>query len=693
MGDARIRHPISFYPTPAGTPAPIAPPPPQSDSDEGLGSWLSGASSGIVDDDQESPGAVIFDHASPAVDEDAGTATLTLVRTGGASGIVEVTVESSGGSATAGADYTPLLTTVTVADGDTGPYEVIVPIVDDRIIEADETVTFTLSGPTGQIGQPDSATLTIRDNDQDQANTVQFAAAEFVAAEAQQRASITISRHGDVSGPASVRLVTRDGTAVAGEDYEALDVVVGFAAGEASLDVDVVILADSQAEADETLTFELSARSGLGLGMPAIAELVISEGSTAWGAWQPEVEIDAAAGAAYSAQVAFDDAGNALSIWVQEGASPGGMDVWANYYQAGVGWGMAEVVQPGDASQSADTWSVQFDAAGNALAVWIRADAGGGGPSVWAGRFEPDSGWEAPVLLETDPGEVYGSVALAVHGSGDAAAVWAQFDGTHTNIHVSRYTAGAGWGAAEIIDDGNDLVGSPHVAVAPNGDILAVWRQPSTGIVWDIWARRYTQAGGWEPAVRVSTTNTGRATAATAAFDGTGNAIVLWLQDPGFNRSLYAARHSAAGGWSTPQLIDSGGVDQHRLAVDAAGNALAIWRRPEEIDGKVVLKAFASRFTPAGGWEAPQDVSVGDVFVPVAALRPDGHGLAVWQELDASSSPPGSTYSIWSSRYTAGGGWDIPEQIGSGPHLAVGPNGEAFAIWTRGGGVWVNRFE
>jgi hypothetical protein len=43
----------------------------------------------------------------------------------------------------------------------------------------------------------------------------------------------------------------------------------------------------------------------------------------------------------------------------------------------------------------------------------------------------------------------------------------------------------------------------------------------------------------------------------------------------------------------------------------------------------------------------------------------------------------------------------MPEQVGSGggpigtsmPSLAIGPNGEAFAIWTRGGEVRVNRFE
>lgn len=113
-----------------------------------------------------------------------------------------------------------------------------------------------------------------------------------------------------------------------------------------------------------------------------------------------------------------------------------------------------------------------------------------------------------------------------------------------------------------------------------------------------------------------------------------------------------------------------------------------------------MLTAFASRFEPAAGWLPAEPISYGDVFYPKAVLTPAGHALAAWTELDASL-PIGTGYSIHSNRYTSGSGWSTPALIGSSggligtgmPSLAVGPSGEAFAIWTRGGEVRVNRFE
>lgn len=653
----------------------------------------------IVDDD-EFPGVIAFTAADFDVDEGAGLATLTLVRTGGSDGVVEATIESTGGSATAGADYTPLLTTVTFADGDAGPRDVLVTIADDLLAEVDEAVTFALSSANGQIGDPATAVLTIHDDDQNQASTVQFATAALVAVEAQGIATVEVTRQGDVAAAASVRLTTQDGTAVAGDDYGPLDTVVSFAEGEASRAVDLVILADALAEEDETLTLELSEPSGLALGTPATAEVVITENDgTAWGAWQADVEIDAASGAANHAQVAFDGDGNALAIWVQEAA--GRTDVWSNYYQAGIGWNTATLVEQNDVDLFAGDPRIGFDQNGNAIAVWTQTDAVTDSPSVWANRFEPALGWGTPERLEADPNEVLGAVALAVHANGDAVAAWAQFDGTYANVFANRYTAGGGWNGPELVDDTDAIVADPTVAVASNGDILVVWEQSPTGVVRDIWARRFTAASGWDAPALVSTTNTGAATDPQVAFDGADNAIVLWLQNPGFDRAVHAARHTAASGWETPVLVGPGpDAEQHRLAVDAAGNAVAVWRRAETVNGQVVLTVFGSRFSPANGWENAVALSSGDAFYPSVGLRPDGHALAVWHELDLSQ-PFSTAYSVWSNRYTVGEGWRFPEQVGSGgtligvgmPTLAIGPSGEAFAIWTRGGEVRVNRFE
>ena len=99
--------------------------------------------------------------------EGAGSATVQVVRSGGSDGAVSVHVTTADGSATAGADYTAVDAVVTFAAGQSGTKAVMVPVLDDGILEGNETVNLALSGATGgaALGAPSAATLTILDDD------------------------------------------------------------------------------------------------------------------------------------------------------------------------------------------------------------------------------------------------------------------------------------------------------------------------------------------------------------------------------------------------------------------------------------------------------------------------------------------------------------------------------------------------
>src|SRR5690606_23023825 len=116
--------------------------------------------------------------------------------------------------------------------------------------------------------------------------------------------------------------------------------------------------------------------------------------------------------------------------------------------------------------------------------------------------------------------------------------------GTQAHIYANRYLNGTGWTGAEVLDEQNEIVRDAHVAMDDDGDMLVVWQQSATGVNWNVRARRYTQADGWASSVVVSTTNTGNATDPRVAFDSVGNAIAVWLQNPGFDRAVYASRHT-----------------------------------------------------------------------------------------------------------------------------------------------------
>ncbi|NET53862.1 MAG: hypothetical protein F6K09_36075, partial [Merismopedia sp. SIO2A8] len=90
---------------------------------------------------------------------------VTLNRTGGTQGQVSVTLTPTNGTAT-NADYDDNPIVVTFADGETSK-TVDITLVDDSEVEGNETINLDLSNPTGgvTIGNSDSATLTIVDND------------------------------------------------------------------------------------------------------------------------------------------------------------------------------------------------------------------------------------------------------------------------------------------------------------------------------------------------------------------------------------------------------------------------------------------------------------------------------------------------------------------------------------------------
>ena len=113
-----------------------------------------------------SAGVLQFNAASYSVAENGGSATITVMRTGGSAGAVGVSFATSNGTAGSG-DYTAVTQTVTFAAGDTANKTVSIPIQNDMLVEGSETVNLTLSGPTGgaSLGSPATAVLTITDDD------------------------------------------------------------------------------------------------------------------------------------------------------------------------------------------------------------------------------------------------------------------------------------------------------------------------------------------------------------------------------------------------------------------------------------------------------------------------------------------------------------------------------------------------
>jgi hypothetical protein len=107
-----------------------------------------------------------FSATQYTVAENAGNATITVLRSGVVSVPVTVNFATANGTATAGSDYTTASGTLSFAANELQK-TFNVPITDDTAVESNETISLTLSNPTGTavLGSPNTATLTIQDND------------------------------------------------------------------------------------------------------------------------------------------------------------------------------------------------------------------------------------------------------------------------------------------------------------------------------------------------------------------------------------------------------------------------------------------------------------------------------------------------------------------------------------------------
>ncbi|WP_028672398.1 Ig-like domain-containing protein [Saccharospirillum impatiens] len=373
-----------------------------------------------------------------------------------------------------------------------------------------------------------------------------------------------------------------------------------------------------------------------------------------------------------------DLAGNAL----------GSAHTWS-FTTADGTWKVPTLIETDNAGDARDP-QIAIDAEGNALAIWAQIDVTGS--NTYANRYTAGLGWGAATLIETNNAGRVGAPQIAFDAEGNAVAVWYQADGIRFNIYSNRYTTGSGWGTATLIEteDAGDAI-HPQVAVDTSGNVLAVWEQ-SDGNQFSIYANRYTPGSGWGSTTLIETDNAGNARSPQIAFDASGNALAVWKQTDGSGArfNIHANRYTAGSGWGTATLIqidNSGNADYPQIAVDAEGNALAVWSQLDDTRYNI----HANRYTPGSGWGSATLIQIdnaSNAYIPQVVFDTSGYALAVWEQYDDSQ------FNIHANRYTPGSGWGTAtlietDNLGSArsPQIAFDSSGNAMAVWYQSDGT------
>ncbi|MGO2141838.1 MAG: Calx-beta domain-containing protein [Leucobacter sp.] len=207
-------------------------------------------------------------------------------------GEASVRVETTDGTAVAGTHYTAHSERLTWAAGDTAPKTVVVETLAVPAGDPKRTFDVVLSEPEPSafslVADRGSATVTLKAA---VPNATVFSVGDDQRGVAGDLLTFTLSRSdAEVdpwTGEASVRVRTVDGSAVAGEHYEAVDAVVTWAAGdtaEKTVDVVTTRVASGESERAFTLTLaEPSEHTALGDRGSAIGTVTYEKGETPGG--------------------------------------------------------------------------------------------------------------------------------------------------------------------------------------------------------------------------------------------------------------------------------------------------------------------------------------------------------------------------------------------------------------------------
>lgn len=309
-------------------------------------------------------------------------------------------------------------------------------------------------------------------------------------------------------------------------------------------------------------------------------------------------------------KVAIDASGNVLVVW-ENNMVNGGRHVQYNRYAPGTGWTAAPSVRRlvNDLQFAASEPELAMLPNGTAITMWLQG--GGGGfdqHRVWSSRYDlvADS-WSAPQAVDTHDtaNALYGrqtllGKSLLLDAAGTATAIWSQYDGTHLHIVFNRMT-GNSWGTPAIVETANDTLLSNafdvRATIDGSGDIMAMWRQNDLDNGHYV-ANRYVPGTGWGTQVNIGQWVPVGHVADSSDYELVGNAaghtVAVWTLVSGIGAEnvpfpvyLSANEYNPVNNaWGAEEVIDrtaeypgevTGDAMSPAVAVDAAGNAFAVW--------------------------------------------------------------------------------------------------------------------
>jgi PKD domain len=342
--------------------------------------------------------------------------------------------------------------------------------------------------------------------------------------------------------------------------------------------------------------------------------------------------------------------------------------------------------EPKDLEPAADPWvgpALALDARGNAVVLW--AAAGRFPASLWAASRNASTGlWAEPARI-TDYA-LDDSFSVSFDAAGNATAAWVQ-TGTEVRGIASAYRpAGGAWAAPVIVARSSRYSLNFSLSLAANDSTtLLAWLDFDIGGQTRVRAA-FGRNGSWDPAETLATDVKEETTSAGLGGDGT--AVVGWDNELHGNAVTQAIVRPTGEDWGPPSTLsfeDGQAYGSPLLAVDGRGNATAAWWAGVD---------YEATYLPAGSehWQRTVVISEPETLAGDASLAENRQGdtVFVWaaeHNVMANVRPAGAT--AWGASTPISRDGSSFGYLAISTGLAVDSQGETMAAWQVPDGIQV----
>ena len=615
------------------------------------------------------------------------------------------------GQAVAGSDYIAASGQVTIP-ANFSQTTITVTVQGDSEIEPDERFNLLLSNLSG------NATLVtpivtgrINDDDDPQQTLPRINITDAGRLEGDDGVSpliFEVSLSKPAATDVSFDIATQDISAVAGSDYRELTGSMLIPQGQTSATLSVLVIGDTLIESDEEFRVLLSNVTGEAvfgdstavgsiLSDDPLAVITVDHAGVAEGAagetsylvfnvsLNTAVEDPVTFDYATSDDTATSGTGTAEDDYIE---SSGTVTIQAGETAASITIDVIgdDVVEPDE------TLTLQLGNASSNASLSNTVAIGS------IGNDDNSLGWQAPVLLETEPAHQSFDPQVAFAGNGEAMVVWmnSYFDGASVsqNIKSRRFTGGV-WDP-NVEDATGNLpsfqVPELSLALAGNGNALVATDLPQ------ITVNEYLPGTGWSTALEITSTPFNRGV--KLAGNSAGQAIAVWYQlgdVPNYNTRIWHSLYTPGQGWGTPALVSTDPAVNASypvsVAMDAAGNAFVAWPQPDlsqQISSGTDI--FVRRYNASSGlWDAPENIDHNETTEnstgAVIAMNDLGNAMVVW--LRGGQSEVTANYYSYDQQTQTGSWRNASMQVEQDTGLvystdvALDAAGNAFVVWSR----------